>query len=211
MNSMTNLHHLWLKIQELVCLGILWAKYLHPSSPLLYVSWKLELQRLGFVWIKWLNLTFFVDFHSLILPPFGNLSPNAQNSKLSERQKNNIIFSSTQQKKNVHTQYVGESWKLAEVQFLPKYEAWSKNEAANQMRDENIELIQKHDKLERSLPQKWKSIKEKSFLFVERCSNTCWKWEEVNTSRMQQSWCRRFTVLLYGNKIWKCAGFIWKL
>jgi len=33
-----------------------------------------------------------------------------------------------------------------------------------------------------------------------------WKWEEVNTLRMQQSWRRRFTVLYFRNKISKLAG-----
>ena len=47
-----------------------------------------------------------------------------------------------------------------------------KKEAANQIRYENIDLIFKNSKLERSLPQNENQSRKNPSCFVESCSNT---------------------------------------
>ena len=47
-----------------------------------------------------------------------------------------------------------------------------KKEAANQIRYDNIELIKKNGKLERSLPQNENQSRKNPSCFVEKCSNT---------------------------------------
>ena len=115
--------------------------------------------------------------------------------KLSEIRKINIIFSSTQQKEEFSYPYVVESWKWAEVHFLPRFEAWSKKRSNEQkkMRERRADL--KTDKLERSLPQNKNQARKNPSCFVERCSNTFWKCVNTCTLWIQQSWHRRFAVL----------------
>ena len=66
-----------------------------------------------------------------------------------------------------------------------------RKEAANQIRHENVELIRKNDKLERSLPQNENQSRKNPSCFVERCSNTFWKWERsehiTNATKLAQT------------------------